>query len=587
VIYIGAFIHDGKSRTVILQIQQVWRYVSNSVGDKNRTQLSSPADCRGMIEWPGENKKLPRLPVRLAGWALLGAPVSRVEIVVDGEIQGLARLGGYRPEVETIFPGSPDAIIAGFEYLLDLAKLGDKRSAITVKAVAYGLNESRYEISPITIRLCRREYFVEDHIKREDETRALSSAKHLGESSGSRAGINILVFTHDLGYGGAQLYLYELLRRLSDNDGFTCTVIAPEDGPLRSLFQKLKIRVHLAGKYPRGNIRKYKRMIEDLLDWAQPHGFNVALVNTVIALPGPEVATRLGIPFVWAIHESYEARMLWSGTPRRRRRRNARIYIHHRAIEGLRTAAAVVFEADATRIQYQSYGEPERFITVPYGINIEHVENFRATFRRSKTRERLGIPRDSIAILCMGTFEPRKAQIPLVQAFREVVGDHPEAFLILVGDTGSPYAKAVRSYVASAELQDRVLIVPIVSEPYEWYGSADLLVCSSDLESLPRSVLEAMAFELPVLATSVFGIPELIKDGETGYLYQPRDLTSLIKALRRVLNQDQNERRELAIRSANLVRVHYDSRGYADAYLRMMRGLIENSMGMPRDISLD
>ena len=50
---------------------------------------------------------------------------------------------------------------------------------------------------------------------------------------------------------------------------------------------------------------------------------------------------------------------------------------------------------------------------------------------------------------------------------------------------------------------------------------SDLLVCASDVESLPRTVLEAMAWELPVLATAVYGLPELIEDGETGWLCRP------------------------------------------------------------------
>ena len=64
---------------------------------------------------------------------------------------------------------------------------------------------------------------------------------------------------------------------------------------------------------------------------------------------------------------------------------------------------------------------------------------------------------------------------------------------------------------------------------------SDLLVCASDVESLPRTVLEAMAWELPVLATAVYGLPELIDDGETGWLCAPRDVDALADGLRRAL----------------------------------------------------
>ena len=63
----------------------------------------------------------------------------------------------------------------------------------------------------------------------------------------------------------------------------------------------------------------------------------------------------------------------------------------------------------------------------------------------------------------------------------------------------------------------------MVLDTYPWYRAADLLVSASDIESLPRSVLEAMCFRVPVLATSIFGLPELISDGETGFLFEPGD----------------------------------------------------------------
>ena len=61
-----------------------------------------------------------------------------------------------------------------------------------------------------------------------------------------------------------------------------------------------------------------------------------------------------------------------------------------------------------------------------------------------------------------------------------------------------------------------------------------MLVCASDVESLPRSMLEAMAFGRPVASTAVFGIPELVEDGVSGFLCRDRDLAALRGMLERV-----------------------------------------------------
>ena len=535
----------------------------------------------GSIDQPLANETVRRMPIGVWGWAVLAGPLARVDITVDGEVHGAARLGVYRPELAELFPGRPEAIVSGFEYVLDLTGLPGEPSTLTLSADVYGLDGSRYKLSEVSIGIGPREPPYEAFNGRTAQLRAEPKGQVSRERGAGEGTIRLLAFTHHLGYGGGQLYLYELLRQLRRQDDFTCTVVAPEDGPLRTVIEDLGIPVHVTHGYPYQNVEMFERQVHELIAWADPQGFNMALVNTMIALPGPEVAIRLGIPFVWAIHESYKPHVLWfvAHPPP-----GVHPEVRQQITSALGKAAAAVFEADATRLQYQPYGDPERFIVVPYGIDVDSVDRYRASFERTPVRRRLGIPNMATAILCMSTIEPRKAQMLLVQAFRQVAEAHSDAFLILVGDTGSPYGDAVHSYVAAAGLRNRVLISRVVPEPYEWYAAADLLVCPSDVESLPRCVLEAMAFELPVLATEVFGLPELIKDGENGYLCRPCDLAALTTALERVLSEDKEKRRQVARNGANLVRTRHDSRGYANAYLRLMRGLIKNPRAIPRDL---
>jgi len=426
-----------------------------------------------------------------------------------------------------------------------------------------------------------REPRYEDNNRRAEALRAQAERLVAVRSSTGREQIKLLAFTHHLGYGGGQLYLYELLRQLSFHDSFASTVIAPDDGPLRSAIEKLGIPVHVIHGYHYLRPEMFEDQVNDLVAWATPQEFNMVLVNTAVSLPGPEVAIRLGIPFVWAIHESWNPNVLWSVVhppP------GAHPYIRRRVVGALDKAAAVVFEAESTRMLYQSYGNPKRFIIVPYGIDIPQIDHYRASFDKSEARRRLGIPDNTTAILCMSTIEPRKGQILLIQAFKEIAEAHPHVIVILVGDTGSTYGDVVRNYVLATGLQRRVLIFPVVSDPYEWYASADLLVCPSDVESMPRCVIEAMAFEVPVLATEVFGVPELIEDGETGYLCRPCDLAALTLALKRVLSERQEERRNVASNGAALVRMRHDSRGYANTYLRLLRGLIRDPRANPSDL---
>jgi glycosyltransferase involved in cell wall biosynthesis len=91
---------------------------------------------------------------------------------------------------------------------------------------------------------------------------------------------------------------------------------------------------------------------------------------------------------------------------------------------------------------------------------------------------------------------------------------------------------------------------------------------------MPRSVLEAMAFELPVLGTDVYGLPELIRDGVTGYLCQPNDRLSLIAALSRGLDDPPQRRRTIAAAARELVCQRHSVSGFVNAYATLLNSLI-------------
>jgi D-inositol-3-phosphate glycosyltransferase len=155
---------------------------------------------------------------------------------------------------------------------------------------------------------------------------------------------------------------------------------------------------------------------------------------------------------------------------------------------------------------------------------------------------------------------------------------------VMVGDTGIPYAKGVRQLVERLELDHRIRLLPVVEDAYAWYLMADVFVTVSDVESLPRSVLEAMALGVPIVAVDVFGLGELLKDGITGLLCEPRDIDAMITALRRILAASPVERAGLGQGGSDLIHGRYDSAGYAHAYLQLMRGLVADPNKLPGEL---
>jgi glycosyltransferase involved in cell wall biosynthesis len=210
---------------------------------------------------------------------------------------------------------------------------------------------------------------------------------------------------------------------------------------------------------------------------------------------------------------------------------------------------------------------------LPYGLDLEPIDAARADFDRAGARRKHGIPAEAQAIVCVGTVEPRKAQTLLAQAFDRIAGRHPNAHIYFVGGRDDDNSAALRSYIAASPNRERIELVPLTPDVQPWYGMPEFLVSASDVESLPRTVLEAMAWETPVLATSVFGLPELISDGETGWLCEARDLDALADGLDRALGAGEEER----LRIARAARALVEERHSLERYGREIAGLLNQS----------
>ena len=95
-------------------------------------------------------------------------------------------------------------------------------------------------------------------------------------------------------------------------------MISPIGGPLQPRLEALGIPVHVSGPAPLDDLAAHDGRVEEILAWAAPQGFELAFVNTASPLTaaGAEAAGKLGIPAIWAIHESFAPAVLWAACGR-------------------------------------------------------------------------------------------------------------------------------------------------------------------------------------------------------------------------------------------------------------------------------
>ena len=166
---------------------------------------------------------------------------------------------------------------------------------------------------------------------------------------------------------------------------------------------------------------------------------------------------------------------------------------------------------------------------------------------------------DPFEILTVGQLVPIKAHRLLVEALARVAREHPRVRLRLVGD--GPERRELERYAAALGLADRVQFEGALDfdRVEHLYRRADLFVLASFDEGLPVVLMEAMAMQVPCVATSVAGIPELIRDGVDGLLVAPSDLESLAEAML-ALVRDPERRRRMGEAARQRILACYDLR---------------------------
>jgi D-inositol-3-phosphate glycosyltransferase len=500
--------------------------------------------------------------ITVRGWAFAGGRgPAAVEVELDGVPVGRARLRVPLPHTE-MRPEGTEA--AGFEHVVVLDPAAEPRPH-TVGAVVTGMDGSHFRLDECTTPVVGARSSALDEpqaaLLRASTQDAVRTAPRATNPPAQPGAARLLVFTPQLDLSGAQLYLHELLRQLVPGLR-SCTVVSPVDGDLRPELQQLGLDVVVTGTTPPTDLVAYEGRVRDLAMLILGSGCDVVLVNTLGEVEAVDAATRLGIPTVWAIHESFQVDH-WLAI---RFEGREHPYIGERLKASLGAATRLVFVSETTGAIFSPYAPPQHRVVMPYGVEVDDIAEYTKSFDCAAWRERHGIAPDATVLLCAGTVEERKSQTCLVEAFAEVATAYPEAVLVIVGDRGGAYSEALRRQVEALRLGDRLRVLPVTMEIWEWYAMADVLVSASDVESLPRTMLEAMAFGVPVLAADVFGVPELVSDGDNGWLFAPRDMRALVAALRRMLGLSAEERRRAGEAGLALARQRYSSTIYADGY---------------------
>jgi glycosyltransferase involved in cell wall biosynthesis len=202
---------------------------------------------------------------------------------------------------------------------------------------------------------------------------------------------------------------------------------------------------------------------------------------------------------------------------------------------------------------------PETVRTIANGVDVR--------------RFRPGTGRDdgAVRIACVGRLIFNKGPQYLIEAAPQILGAHPEAEFVFVGD--GPLRADLEARARRLGISDRVTFLGTRPDVADILQTCDILARPSLLEGMPLTVLEAMACGLPVVATPVSGTAELVRDGESGLFVRPADPASLARAILRLI-EDEPMRKAQGMRGRHIAEHGYSWDAVAEQTLAVYKELL-------------
>jgi glycosyltransferase involved in cell wall biosynthesis len=193
-----------------------------------------------------------------------------------------------------------------------------------------------------------------------------------------------------------------------------------------------------------------------------------------------------------------------------------------------------------------------------------------------RAREELGLPCDRILLLFVGRFVQIKNVAMLIRALSHIHSERQDIDLVLVGD-GSEQVSLI-SQAENLGLAEHVhFIGRAKGERLKLsYSAADIFLLSSHYDNFPNVILEAMAMELPVIATRVGGVPSQVDDAITGYLVEPDDDRAMARCTL-MLAADPEKKMMIGRAGAAIVRENYNWKKTAEIFLKHLLPINSNN----------
>jgi glycosyltransferase involved in cell wall biosynthesis len=381
---------------------------------------------------------------------------------------------------------------------------------------------------------------------------AMAQAAERSEPLLSRRQLKVLHLINGEHFAGAervQQLLGERLPELGVEPDFVC--LKPgRFTKVSGLPAERLIPLPMRSRFDLGVLRRLQQTIDqrrpDLLHAHTPRG----------AMLASWAAPRVSIPWVYHIHSPvlHDSTRPWINRINR--------WIEQRSLSNCRHLIAV--SNSLTQPFLDRGWAPERMLVIPNGVPCQEPIDTHTRFHDPLWR--LGV---------VALFRPRKGLEFLIDAVAQLLRDGRNIKLRVIGGfEDEAYRRQIKDQVRRLGLETAIEWVGFTTQVNEHLRQLDALVLPSRFgEGMPMVVLEALAVGLPVVATRVEGVPEVVRDGQEGFLADPENVDSLAHSLRR-MTLDRQQWRLMSDRAWHRQRAAYSDHHMAHQTANLYRRIL-------------
>ncbi|MBF0557736.1 MAG: glycosyltransferase [Nitrospirae bacterium] len=210
----------------------------------------------------------------------------------------------------------------------------------------------------------------------------------------------------------------------------------------------------------------------------------------------------------------------------------------------------------------------DKVVNISTGVS----DDFFNVKRNPTLKKKYGLEADALVIAKVGIFRRVKAHQVTLKCVRRVVDELPNARFLFVGD--GPDREEMEGLARKLGVAEYVIFTGFINDIAEVYSFSDLSILSSLSEGIPQSIMQAMAAGVPVVATRVGGIPEIISHMETGILVEPLDHEALAEGIIKIL-RNSDLAASFSEKAKEFVLKHHSMRIMLDKTESLYRSLLE------------